>query len=67
LLVLLVVCGIGFDMIHSIFSDDNFLLGPITFSSVLGAIEDFGEMIVMSLCTGYVVNLYRSEKGKIDT
>jgi hypothetical protein len=67
LLVLLVVCGIGFDMIHSIFSDDHFAFGPITLSAVLGAIEDFGEMIVMSLCTGYVVNLYRREIGKIDT
>ena len=67
LVVLLVVCGIGFDMIHSIFSDGNVSFGPITLSSIFGAIEDFGEMIVMSLCTGYVVNLYKSEKGKIDT
>jgi hypothetical protein len=61
LIMLLVICGIGFDMVHSIFSDKGFAIGPITLSSVFGAIEDFGEMIVMSLCTWYVVNLYRKE------
>ena len=65
LIILLVICGIGFDMVHSIFSDKGFAIGPITISSVIGAIEDFGEMIVMSLCTWYVVNLYRREKGEI--
>ena len=65
LIILLVICGIGFDMIHSIFSDKGFAIGPITISSIFGAIEDFGEMIVMSLCTWYVVNLYKKEKGEI--
>jgi hypothetical protein len=62
LIILLVICGIGFDMIHSIFSDKSFAIGPITLSSIFGVIEDFGEMIVMSLCTWYVVNLFRKEK-----
>jgi len=66
LVMLLVICGIGFDMVHSIFSDKSFSLGPVTLSSVFGAIEDFGEMIVMSLCTAYIVNLYRREKRKVD-
>ena len=65
LIILLVICGIGFDMIHSIFADKGFAIGPITISSIFGAIEDFGEMVVMSLCTWYVLNLYKREKGKI--
>lgn len=63
LIVLLVTCGIGFDMVHSIFSDKGFLIGPITISSILGAMEDVGEMIVMSLCAWYLVVLSRTEKG----
>lgn len=65
LIVLLAICGIGFDMVHQIFSSTITVIGPITISSVLGAMEDFGEMIVMSLCAWYVVVLYRKEKGEI--
>ena len=62
LMVLLVICGIGFDMVHSIFLDQRFVIGPIPLSSVLGVMEDVGEMIVMSLCVWYFVTLYRKEK-----
>ena len=52
-------------MVHSIFSSTTFVIGPITISSVLGAMEDVGEMIVMSLCAWYVVMLFRRERGEI--
>jgi len=65
LVILLVICGLGFDMVHSVFSDKGIAIGPITLSSIFGVIEDFGEMIVMSLCTWYVVNLYRRGGDKI--
>jgi hypothetical protein len=65
LIVLLTICGVGFDMVHSIFSDKGFAIGPISISSILGAIEDVGEMIVMSLCAWYVVMLYRKENTEM--
>ena len=65
LIVLLVICGIGFDMLHSLFSDKGFAIGPITISAVMGVMEDVGEMIVMSLCVWYVVTLYRKEKREM--
>ena len=65
LIILLVICGIGFDMVHSIFSYKDYAIGPITISSIFGAIEDFGEMIVMSCLTWYTVNLYRREKKEL--
>ena len=64
LIILLVICGIGFDLIHSFFSDKSLAIGPITISSIIGVMEDFGEMLVMSLCTWYVVDLYKREKMK---
>jgi hypothetical protein len=65
LIVMLAVCGIGFDMAHSIFSSKVSATGPISLSSVLGAMEDVGEMIVMSLCVWYVLKLYCKEKREM--
>lgn len=64
LIVLLAFCGIGFDMVHSIFSPKSSVIGPISISSVLGAMKDVGEMLVMSLCAWYVVVLSMKEKGE---
>jgi hypothetical protein len=62
LIVLLVVFGVGFDMVHQIFESSNTYIGIFRIGSIIGAIEDFGEMIVMSLCAWYTTVIYNKEE-----
>jgi hypothetical protein len=62
LVVLLVVVGVGLDMLHQVIDSSGTSIGIFRIGSIIGAMEDFGEMIVMSLITWYTIEVYKKDK-----
>lgn len=55
LLVALAICGIGFDMLHSVFNRFD------TLDILLSTLEDGGELMVMSAIASFVFELTQTE------
>jgi hypothetical protein len=62
LIIMLVVFGVGFDMLHQVMENTNISIGIFRIGSLVGAMEDFGEMIVMSVIVWYTVVVYQKDK-----
>jgi hypothetical protein len=62
LVVLLVFVGVGLDMLHQVIDSSGTSIGIFRIGSLIGAMEDFGEMIVMSLCAWYTTVVYKKEE-----
>ena len=61
LMVLLVVCGIGFDILNELFDDSAISIGMFRIGTLFGALEDFGEMVVLSFFVWYSTVVYKTK------
>jgi hypothetical protein len=53
---------VGLDMLHQVMETSNISIGIFRMGSLVGAMEDFGEMVVMSLCAWYTMVIYKREE-----
>ena len=61
LIVMLAGFGIGFDILNELFDDTTVSIGMFRIGALFGALEDFGEMVVLSFIVWYSTVVYKTK------